>query len=73
MSAGSSVMAPRIAMTTTTIAPIAIDRMTVESSRNSPASETTTVRPEKTTVAPEVRIAMSSASSRCAPFSSSSR
>ena len=71
--AGSSVTAPRTAIATTTIAPIAIERITVESSRKSPASEMTTVVPEKTTVAPDVRIATSSAASRPAPRASSSR
>jgi hypothetical protein len=62
-----------MAMTTTTIAPMASDRITAESSRNSPASDTTTVMPENTTVAPDVRIAMSSASPRSRPAWISSR
>src|SRR3954451_10023933 len=55
MSTGSSVTAPRIDTATTTIAPIAIDRIVVESTRNSPASEMIAVTPEKTTASPEVR------------------
>ena len=62
-----------LALATTTIAPIASDRMTVELSRNSPAKETSTVMPEKTTVAPEVRIATSSACARSLPPATSSR
>ena len=58
---------------TTTIAPIASEWIAVESIRNSPASEISTVTPEKTTVAPEVRIAVSSACSRVLPACSSSR
>ena len=73
ISAGSSVTAPTMAIATTTIAPIASERITVESIRNRPASETTTVMPEKTTVAPEVRIATRSASSRECPSWISSR
>ncbi len=73
INAGSSVTAPMIAIATTTIAPIASERMTVELIRNRPASETMTVMPEKTTVAPEVRIATSSASSLVLPSCRSSR
>ena len=71
--AGSSVTAARIAIATTMIAPIAIDWMTVESTRKSPASETITVTPEKTTAIPDVRIATCSASSRLRPSRISSR
>ena len=67
ISAGSSVTAPSTAIATTTIAPMASDRMTVELSRNSPAIEIRTVTPEKTTVAPEVRMATSSACARSLP------
>ncbi len=73
ISAGSSVTAPSTAIATTTIAPMASDRITVEFRRNSPASDTSTVMPEKTTVAPEVRIATSSASARSVPRCTSSR
>ena len=55
------------------IAPIAIERIVVESTRKSPASETITVTPEKTTARPEVRSAMRRASSGGAPARISSR
>ncbi len=73
ISAGSSVIAPMIEIATTVIAPIASERIAVESSRNRPASQTITVTPEKTTVAPEVRMAVSSAAARSLPACSSSR
>ena len=73
ISAGSSVTAEMIDSATTTIAPIASEWIAVESIRNSPASEISTVTPEKTTVAPDVRIATSSACSRVLPACSSSR
>ncbi len=66
-------IAPSTAIATTTIAPMASDRMTVELSRNSPAIEIRTVTPEKTTVDPEVRMATSSASARSRPRWISSR
>ena len=72
-SAGSRVTAVRIASATTMIAPVAIDRITVESTRNSPASAMITVRPEKTTAMPEVRIAILRASSGSRPSRISSR
>ena len=43
MSTGSSVTAASIETATTMIAPIAIERIVVESTRNSPASEIITV------------------------------
>ena len=58
---------------TTTIAPIAIDRIVVESTRNSPASESITVTPEKATAMPEVRMAVRRASAGSAPARTSSR
>ena len=48
---------------TTTIAPIAIERTTLASIRNSPASATITVTPENATAIPDVRIATARASS----------
>ncbi len=73
ISPGSSVTAPMMAIATTTIAPIASERMTVELIKNRPARLTITVTPEKTTVAPDVRMAVSSASSRLLPAWISSR
>ena len=73
ISAGSSVTAANTAIATTTIAPTAIERTTVASIRNSPASATITVTPEKTTAMPEVRIAASRASSWVSPALNSSR
>ncbi len=73
ISAGSSVVAPSTAIATTTIAPTAIDRMVLESMRNSPASEISTVTPENVTARPEVRMAEVRASSTVAPLCSSSR
>src|SRR4029079_1101812 len=46
ISAGRSVTAPMIAIATTTIAPIASERMTVELIRNSPDRHTIPVTPE---------------------------
>ena len=60
-------------MATTTIAPIAIERIVLESIRNSPASEMTTVTPDTNTARPEVRIAVARAVSGSAPLCSSSR
>ncbi len=73
MSTGSRVTAARIETATTTIAPRAIERIVVESTRNRPASEIITVRPEKVTARPEVRIAVRRASSGRAPACISSR
>ena len=73
MSTGSSVTAARTETATTMIAPIAIERIVVESTRNSPANEIITVRPEKVTARPEVRSAMRRASSGAAPARTSSR
>ena len=58
---------------TTMIAPMAIERIVVELTRNSPASEIITVRPEKVTARPEVRSAILRASSGAAPARTSSR
>jgi hypothetical protein len=55
------------------IAPIAIDLIVVDSTRNSPASEMITVTPEKATARPEVRSAIRRASTGSAPSRISSR
>ena len=60
-------------MATTMIAPIAIERIVVDSTRKSPASERITVMPENVTASPEVRRATLRASSRSAPARISSR
>ena len=73
ISAGSSVIAPRTAIATTTIAPTAIERIVLELIRNSPASEISTVMPENATARPDVRMAVVRASSAVAPLWSSSR
>ena len=60
-------------MATTTMAPMAIERTTVASIKNSPASATITVAPEKATAIPEVRSATCRAASGERPSASSSR
>jgi hypothetical protein len=55
------------------IAPMAIERIVVESTRKSPASEIITVMPEKATARPEVRSATRRASGGSAPRRTSSR
>jgi hypothetical protein len=73
MSTGSSVIAASTAIATTMIAPMAIDRIVLESMRNRPASEIRTVMPEIVTARPEVRIAASRARAGSRPLCSSSR
>ena len=73
MSAGSIVTAPTIEIATTTIAPVAIERIVVESTRKRPAREINTVSPEKATATPDVLMAVLRASSRVAPDWISSR
>ena len=73
IAAGRNVIAARIATATTMIAPIAIERMVVESTRNSPASEIITVTPLNATARPEVRMAIRLASTGSAPSRTSSR
>ena len=58
---------------TTTMAPMAMDRTVVESTRNSPASEIITVTPENRTAMPEVRMAIRRATSGTTPARTSSR
>ena len=72
-SAGSSVVAARTEMQTTTIAPIASERIPFTPIANSPASETATVAPLKTTALPEVESARESAASGDEPPCSSLR
>jgi hypothetical protein len=73
MSAGRRVSAPSTETVTTTMAPVAMERSVAESTRNSPARETTTVAPEKATATPDVRSATARASSGDRPPASSSR
>ncbi len=73
ISTGSSVTAARIEIATTMIAPIAIERIVVESTSQRPASERITVMPEKVTASPDVRSASRRASTRSAPRRISSR
>ena len=73
MRAGKRVTAPRIEKATTMIAPIAIERSTLELIRNSPASEIITVTPEKATAMPDVRMATRRASTGSSPATTSSR
>ena len=73
ISTGSSVIAARTDTATTTIAPVAIERIVAESTRNRPASAIITVTPENATAIPDVRIAVRRASSREAPDAISSR
>ena len=61
------------AIATTSIAPIAIECIVLESTRKRPASEISTVTPDTATARPEVRIAVASAVSGSAPPCSSSR
>ena len=72
-SSGSSVAAPSIATATTSIAPSAIERIAWLSTIHRPASDTITVRPEKSTASPEVAIATERASSCDRPAATSSR
>ena len=65
--------AARIDTATTTIAPMAIERIVVESTRNSPARETITVMPENSTAMPDVRMAIRRAASGSTPARTSSR
>ncbi len=58
---------------TTTIAPVAIERIVAVSIRNRPARATTTVAPLNATAIPDVRIAVRRASARDAPAAISSR
>ena len=62
-SAGSRVDDARTATVTTIIAPAAIDWTARTGTSHSASSARTTVRPEKTTAVPDVRIAVSTASS----------
>ena len=73
MRAGSSVTAASMETATTMIAPIAIERMVVESTSQRPASDTITVIPEKSTARPEVRRETRRASTGSAPARISSR
>ena len=73
ISAGSSVTAARIETATTTMAPMAIERIVVESTRNSPPREMITVTPEKATATPDVRSAIARACSGSRPARTSSR
>ena len=61
------------ATVTTIMAPAAIDWTARTGTSQSASRARTTVRPEKTTAVPDVRIAVSTASSGEAPASSSSR
>ena len=72
-SAGRRVDDARTATVTTIIAPAAIDWTARTGTSHSASSARTTVRPENTTAVPEVRIAVSTASSGSAPAASSSR
>jgi hypothetical protein len=63
----------RTEIVTTTIAPTAIERTAFTSMTKSPASETATAAPLKTTAVPELANARRSASSRVAPPFSSRR
>ena len=72
-SAGRSVTDASTEMQTTTIAPTAIERSAFTSIANSPARETATVAPLKTTAVPELPSARASACSRGAPSCSSRR
>ena len=71
--AGNSVEAASTEIATTMIGPAAIERMPGESTKNSAASETITVSPEKVTATPEVASAVASASSVPCPDRTSSR
>ena len=73
MRTGSSVTAARIETATTMMAPIAIDRIVVESTSHRPASERITVTPENATASPEVRSAVRRASTGGLPARISSR
>ena len=73
ISTGSSVTAASTEIATTMIAPTAMERIVVESTSQSPASETITVTPEKATASPEVRNASRRARSGAAPRRISSR
>ena len=57
--AGRNVRLPMTATKTTAIVPIAIDRKSETSSRNSPAIEIITASPEKNTARPAVLLAIS--------------
>ena len=72
-SAGRSVVAARTEMQTTTIAPMASERIPFTPIANSPASDTATVAPLKTTALPEVERARASAASVEEPSCSSFR
>ena len=72
-SAGRSVVAARTEMQTTMIAPIASERIPFTPIANSPASDTATVAPLKTTALPEVESARASAASVDEPACSSLR
>ena len=52
---------------------MAIERIVVESTRNSPAREMITVMPENTTAIPDVRIAVRRAAAGSTPARTSSR
>ena len=73
ISTGRKVIAARIETATTTIAPMAIERIVVESTRKSPASEIITVTPLKSTATPDVRSAVRRARSGSRPERISSR
>ena len=72
-SAGSSVVEASTEMETTTIAPIASERIPFTGMAKRPASETATVAPLKTTAVPELASARASASRSLAPSRSSRR
>ena len=73
ISAGKRVVAARIEIATTVIAPSAIERSAWLSTIHSPASETITASPEKVTASPEVESASARASSQLRPAARSSR
>jgi len=67
------VVATRIAIATTTIAPSAIDRRAWFSTIQRPAREMITARPEKVTARPEVESASARASAELRPKRTDSR
>ncbi len=72
-SAGSKVVEASTEMETTTMAPIASERMPFTGIAKRPASETATVAPLKTTAVPELASARASACCSSAPSRSSRR